>query len=361
MSLRERLAARIRREGALSIADYMAACLHDPTEGYYATRPRLGESGDFITAPHVSQMFGELIGLWSVEVWVRMGRPGRVRLVEIGPGDGTLMADILRAMKAAPDFQRACEIWLVETSAPLRAAQGARLSAPRVAWAGRLQDIPQDAPAILIANELLDCLPIRQAVATPDGWRERVVGLDSEGALTFDLGDPPARALGPGEAGEIREWSDALEDMGREVAAFLVTTGGAGLFIDYGRAGEGSGDTLQALRSHTKVGPLETPGAADLTAHVDFPAFLKAARNAGALTSAIATQGEFLGSLGIGLRARSLKAANPARDSLIDRQVERLIAPDQMGALFKVAAISSVGLSTPGFAASPFGLEGDLG
>lgn len=361
MSLVERLAARVRRNGPLSVADYMTACLHDPAEGYYATRPRLGELGDFITAPHVSQMFGELIGLWAVEVWARMGRPARVRLVEMGPGDGTLMADILRAVRAAHDFQKACEVWLVETSAPLRAAQAARLGAQPVIWADRLEDIPQDAASILVANELLDCLPIQQAVATSMGWRERVVGLDSEGALTFTLGDPPTRALGPGETGEVREWSEALENMGRRVGAHLTTPGGAGLFIDYGHAGGGSGDTLQALKSHTKVGPLETPGAADLTAHVDFSAFLNAAGEAGAMTSPIATQGDFLTSLGIGLRARTLMAANPAREALIARQVERLIAPDQMGALFKVAAISSPGLTTPGFAAPCFVAEGDLG
>jgi SAM-dependent MidA family methyltransferase len=356
MSLVDRLTARIRRDGPLSLADYMTACLHDPADGYYATRPRLGESGDFITAPHVSQMFGELIGLWALEVWARMGRPKRVRLVEMGPGDGTLMADILRAARVAPEFQEARDVWLVETSAPLRAAQAVRLAATPVAWADQLEDIPRDAPAILVANEFLDCLPIRQAVATPGGWRERVIGLDRAGALTFALGASPGRRLEPAEPGTVCEWSEALEDMGRRAGDYLVSTGGVGLFIDYGRDGPELGDTLQALKSHAKVGPLDTPGAADLTAHVDFPAFLQAARDTGAETSAIATQGDFLGALGIGLRARALRAANPDRDAVIARQVERLVAPGQMGSLFKVAVISSPGLSAPALTTA-----GDLG
>lgn len=361
MSLADRLAARIRRHGPLSVADYMTACMHDPTEGYYATRPRLGESGDFITAPHVSQMFGELLGLWAAEAWVRLGRPGEVRLVEMGPGDGTLMADILRTICAAPEFQKACKVWLVETSAPLREAQASRLGEAGVFWAEGLEDIPHDAPAILIANELLDCLPIRQAVQTPGGWREHVVDLDAKGALTFALGDPPTRVLDPGTTGEVREWSEALEHLGRRVGAYLVAAGGVGLFIDYGRDGPESGNTLQALRSHTKVGPLETPGAADLTAHVDFPAFLDAARKEGAMTSAIATQGDFLCCLGIGLRAKALTAAHPDKAALIARQAKRLIASDQMGTLFKVAAISSPGLSPPGLSAHAFAAEADLG
>jgi SAM-dependent MidA family methyltransferase len=350
MSLADQLIARIRRDGPLRIADYMTACLHDPVEGYYATRPRLGAEGDFITAPHVSQIFGELLGLWAAAVWEEMGRPHRVRLVEMGPGDGTLMSDVLRASGASPGFAAAQETWLVETSGPLRAAQKARLGGAKIHWANTLAEISGDAPIILLANELLDCLPIHQAVFTPKGWRERCVGLDGRGTLSFTLGAEPAKDLGPGAPGEVREWSPALEALGREVGALVVRTGEAALFIDYGRDADGPGDTLQSLRGHAKEGPLDHPGAADLTAHVDFPAFLAAARGAGARTTAISTQGDFLLRLGVGLRAQRLTAARPDQAAVIARQVDRLIAPDQMGALFKVAAIHARGLSPPGLA-----------
>jgi SAM-dependent MidA family methyltransferase len=350
MSLAENLIARIRRDGPISVADYMDACLNDPAEGYYATRPRLGAEGDFITAPHVSQIFGELLGLWAVAVWEELGRPPCVRLVEMGPGDGTLISDVLRASAASPGFAAARDTWLVDTSEPLRAAQEARLGRAVASWARDLAEIPVDAPTIILANELLDCLPIHQAVFTPEGWRERRVGLDARGSLAFTLGDDPAKRLGSGAEGEVREWSPALEGLGREIGALVVEAGGAALFIDYGRDEPGPGDTLQALRGHAKEGPLDNPGAADLTAHVDFPAFLAAARDAGARTTAISRQGDFLWSLGIGLRAERLTAARPDQAAVIARQVERLSAPDQMGALFKVAAIHAPGLATPGLA-----------
>jgi len=348
MSLAENLIARIRRDGPMSVADYMDACLNDPAEGYYATRPRLGAEGDFITAPHVSQIFGELLGLWAVAAWEGLGRPPRVRLVEMGPGDGTLMSDVLRAGRASTAFTAARETWLVETSGPLRAAQRALLGDAEVRWASAIAEIPCDAPVIILANELLDCLPIHQAVFTPGGWRERYVGLDGRGALVFTLADEPTLDLAAGAVGEVREWSPALEDLGREIGALVAKAGGAALFIDYGRDEPGPGDTLQALRGHATEAPLDNPGAADLTAHVDLPAFLAAARDAGAETTAISTQGDFLWSLGIGLRAERLSAARPNQAAVIARQVARLIAPDQMGALFKVAAIHAPGLSAPG-------------
>ena len=348
MNLRERLVGRIRREGPIDVADYMGACLHDPAEGYYAARPRLGPEGDFITAPHVSQIFGELLGLWAVQVWRDLGSPGQVRLVELGPGDATLMEDVLRASRADRGFEAARDIWLVETSAPLRAAQQARLGVGSARWAATLDEIPLDAPVIILANEFLDCLPIRQAVFAPEGWRERMVGLDTSGTLAFHLGDEPPRAFPHGGPGEVREWSDALGDMGRRVAEILLRTRGAALFIDYGRDEPGPGDTLQALRGHAKEGPLLHPGGADLTAHVDFPEFLAAAQACGACVSAISSLGDFLWSMGIGLRAERLSARRPETAALIARQVERLIAPDQMGAVFKVAAITSPGLGRPG-------------
>jgi len=340
MSLLERLKAEIAEGGPLTVAQYMHRCLHDPRGGYYATRPALGEDGDFITAPLVSQMFGELIGLWAVEVWTRLGCPRRVRLVEAGPGDGTLMSDILRAARLVPAFVEAAEVWLVETSQPLKARQRERLGDLR--WAGDLAEVPGGAPVILIANELLDCLPARQFVRADGDWIERMVGVTEEG-LTFGLASEPK-----GETGDILEVSAAQEAFGAQVGELVAREGGAALLIDYGRAEPGFGDTLQALRRHQKVDSLACPGEADLTVHADFPAVIAAARDAGA-RAAILTQGEFLRRLGIEHRAAALAAARPDRAQTLGRQLDRLIAPGQMGELFKAACIHSVGLAPPGF------------
>jgi SAM-dependent MidA family methyltransferase len=354
MALRERLEALIRLNGPLSVARYMEICLHDPTEGYYATRPDIAENGDFITAPMVSQIFGEILGLWAVDVWARLGRPRRFRLVELGPGAGVMMIDILRAARAAPDFLAACELWLVETSAPLKALQAASIvGPPSPRWASRLDEIADDAPVILLANEFLDCLPVRQAAHVDDGWRERCVGVDRAGRLAFVFGDRLDDACGPAAAssGALREWSATLETIGREVGALIARAGGAGLFIDYGRIAPGHGDTLQAIRGHRKECPLANPGAADLTAHVDFPAFLNAARGSGARTPTARTQGEFLAALGAEARGAALARSRPDRADRIGRQLHRLIAGDQMGDLFKVAAVLSPGLTCAGFEA----------
>ena len=391
MSLRDRLIARIARDGPISIADYMSACLHDPDDGYYATRPRMGAAGDFVTAPLVSQMFGEMLGLWAVEVWVRLGAPPRVRLIELGPGDGTMMSDVLRATKAAPDFMAACEVWLVETSAPLRERQAAALAGSGSRWASSLAALPTDAPVIILANELLDCMPISQTVYIDGLWVERRVGVDDDGALVFlpplyGEGDsPPGRAkrapedrlrerggvpaapsprvssryptpdfdslrLDPRHKGEgghlVHEHSLALTDFAREAAALVAKTSGAALFIDYGRDAAGYGDTLQALRGHKKESPLAHPGAADLTAHVDFPAFAAAAGDG---ATAIVSQRDFLRRLGIETRAAALTRARPDRADVIARQLDRLIGHDHMGALFKVVGLRCGDATLPGF------------
>jgi SAM-dependent MidA family methyltransferase len=339
MSLKARLAAEIAATGPIDVAEFMARCLFDPQDGYYATRPALGERGDFITAPLVSQMFGELIGLWLVETWWALGAPPRFVLAEAGPGDGTLMADLLRAARLEPAFGQAAELWLIEASAPLRAQQAERLADAAPRWAASLGELPDDAPLLLIANELLDCLPARQFQRTPRGWAERVVGLDATGALAFGL-RPAALADAPDDtpAGAIVERSAAQEGFAADLAAQLVAQGGAALLIDYGRDAPGPGDTLQALRGHAKVSPLAAPGEADITVHADFPAVLAAARGAGARTGLL-TQGEFLRRLGIETRAEALQRARPDRADVIARQLDRLIAPDQMGELFKAAAI----------------------
>jgi NADH dehydrogenase [ubiquinone] 1 alpha subcomplex assembly factor 7 len=348
MGLRDRLAALIAAGGPISVAQYMSACLHDPDFGYYATRPAIGEAGDFITAPTVSQMFGELIGVWAAASWELMGQPEAVRLVEMGPGDGTLMSDILKTIRHAPGLDEAADVWLVETSAPLRALQADRLG-DRVRWAQSLAEIPDGAPLILVANELLDCLPARQFVRTTIGWAEQVVGLDADGELTFGLAATPAGGLLPDAApGQVFEQSPAQAALGAELGARIAADGGAALLIDYGRDAPGFGDTLQALRRHHKVDPLERPGEADLTVHADFPAVMAAARAEGA-EAAILTQGEFLARMGIGSRAEALVAAAPNRTGVIGRQLTRLIAADEMGELFKVCAIHSDDWTPPAF------------
>ncbi|MCR5877358.1 class I SAM-dependent methyltransferase [Phenylobacterium sp. J367] len=349
MSLRDRLAAEIAAGGPISVAQFMARCLHDPQDGYYATRPALGPEGDFITAPLVSQMFGELIGVWAVACWQALGEPAALRLVEMGPGDGTLMSDLLRAARMAPAFVAAADTWLVETSPPLREKQR-RLLGDRVRWAASLDEVPGGAPLILVANELLDCLPARQFVRTATGWAEQVVGLDAEGQLTFGLANAPQLPFPDAPEGAVWEQSAAQESLGRALAARIVQDGGAALLIDYGRDRPGFGDTLQALLRHEKVDPLEGPGEADITVHADFPAVLDAAQAEGART-AILTQGEFLARLGIGERAEALVRARPDKSAVLGRQLNRLVAADQMGELFKAGVIHSPGWTPPAFEA----------
>jgi SAM-dependent MidA family methyltransferase len=355
VSLKDRLAREIALTGPMTVADYVTRCLHDPQGGYYATRPAIGATGDFITAPMISQMFGELIGLWAIELWERLGAPERVRLVEVGPGDGTLMADALRAARLAPDFLRAVDLVLIEPSPPLREAQARMLADSDVhpRWVASLDRIETDAPVILIANEVLDCLPARQFVKTEDSWSERCVGVTDEGDLTFGLKKitagfkRPAFEVEPGQTVEISEQQAVF---GREVAALVKAASGAALLIDYGRARPEAGDTLQALRRHQKVDPLESPGEADLTQWADFPTVLEAAIHAGADVTGCLGQGEFLGLLGIEARADRLRDGRPDAAPVIDRQLARLTADDQMGSLFKVCAIFSPrSLVVPGF------------
>jgi NADH dehydrogenase [ubiquinone] 1 alpha subcomplex assembly factor 7 len=348
MSLRERLSALIAAGGPISVAQYMTACLHDPDFGYYATRPAIGEDGDFITAPMVSQMFGELLGVWAASAWELMGRPGEARLVEMGPGDGTLMADILRTIAVAPAFAAAADVWLVETSGPLRAQQSDRLG-DRVRWAATLDEVPGGAPLLLVANELLDCLPARQFVRTAIGWCEQLVGLDRFGALAFVRSPTPAAGLLPdAPEGSVYEQSAAQAALGAALGDRVVRDGGAALLIDYGRSAPGFGDTLQALSRHEKVDPLARPGEADLTVHADFPAVMAAAQAQGA-RAAILTQAEFLARMGIGARCEALVRARPDRAATLGRQLDRLISADQMGELFKACVIYAPGWTPPAF------------
>lgn len=379
MSLLDRLKAQIAQDGPIGVPEFFTRCLHDPRDGYYATRPDLGAGGDFITAPLVSQMFGELIGLWAIETWTRMGRPAPFHLVEMGPGDGTLMSDLLRASRLEPAFLDAAQVWLVEVSAPLKARQAAKLGdTPH--WVGRLDEIPGGAPMILVANELLDCLPARQFVRTETGWAERVIGLGEDGELAFGLkaiappprggggraatggGSPADPASSPsGPADHLPRWGEGLEPGGivesspaqaalaSDIAHRLVTDGGAALLVDYGRAAPEAGDTLQALQNHQKVDPLKTAGLADLTVWADFPAVVAAARATGAKAGPILTQAQFLLALGIEARAQALASARPDRADQLARQLDRLVGEAQMGGLFKVACLCAPDLSPPLF------------
>jgi NADH dehydrogenase [ubiquinone] 1 alpha subcomplex assembly factor 7 len=298
---------------------------------------------DFTTAPEISQMFGELIGAWAAVVWQAMGAPAPLLLVEAGPGRGTLMQDALRAVaRVAPEFARAAQLHLIETSPHLRAAQAARL--PGAVWHADLESVPRG-PAIVIANEFLDALPIRQFVRTPAGWAERYVqaGKFTEMACTaLDRAAPVGAVVEIGEAGLL--WAGAL-------ARRLAHEGGAALLLDYGTAETLPGDSLQALRDARPADPLAAPGRADLTAHVDFAAVARAAQAAGAAVWGPVGQGAFLAQLGLAARVTNLSAARPDRSAALREAAERLAAPTRMGALFKVLCVSHPDCpEPPGFA-----------
>lgn len=340
----------IAQEGPISLELYMALALSHPAHGYYRKKTPIGAAGDFITAPEISQMFGELIGLWCVEVWRMMGAPKPFHLVELGPGRGTLMADALRAARAAPEFLAALDVHLVETSAPLRESQRLALAGRGVLidWHETIEELPPGA-AIFIANEFFDALPVRHYVHHAGGWRERRVGLDSCGQFCFGLtGDIEPGVSAPGEPGQILEVGVVAAGMMTQLAARIAAQGGALVAIDYGYAGPARGETLQALRRHTFVDPLQDPGEADLTAHVDFSSLGRAARAAGASVHGPMPQGEFLTRLGIFERAAILRRnADPRQGAAIDAALERLAggAPGReeathMARLFKVLAVT---------------------
>jgi NADH dehydrogenase [ubiquinone] 1 alpha subcomplex assembly factor 7 len=358
-ALLDLLRRRIAVDGPLTVAQYMAEALGHPRHGYYITRDPLGAAGDFTTAPEISQVFGELVGLWCADQWQRMGAPDPVLLVELGPGRGTLMQDALRAIgRAAPGFRAALRLHLVETSPTLRAAQAARLAAADPVWLDRLADLP-DGPALVVANEFFDALPIRQWQRGTGGWHERLVGWDeTAGTLRWELSAraDPGLALIPDAVrtapeGSIAEACPAGLSHAAMLGRRLAQQGGAALVVDYGPARSAAGDSFQAMRHHTFVDPLAAPGEADLTAHVDFQALALAAAQAGAAAHGPVPQGAFLEALGLRARATQLKRASPARAAEIDAAIERLAGPAQMGTLFKVLALTAPGLGTPaGFA-----------
>ena len=344
------LADRIRAAGPITVADYMAECLLHPVHGYYTTRDPFGAAGDFTTAPEISQMFGELVGLALAQAWLDRGAPSTFTLAELGPGRGTLMADVLRATRGVPGFHAAAQVVLVEASPALRARQRETLGPHPATWIDSASTLPE-APLFLIANEFFDALPIRQYQRDASGWRERLVGL-RDGALAFGLSGPLAAvpdtpALRTAAPGDLVEDSPLSRQVAAEIHRRIARYGGLALIIDYG-GWRSRGDTLQALRRHAHDDPLAHPGQADLTAHVDFEALA-----IGAPAHAYTTQGEFLGRLGIQPRAARL-AQSLTGEALENHMaaLHRLTHPQEMGSLFKVLALTGAASPLPpGFAA----------
>jgi SAM-dependent MidA family methyltransferase len=342
------LARRIAATGPITLADYMADCLTHPVHGYYTTRDPLGAAGDFTTAPEISQMFGELLGLSLAQAWLDQGAPAQVVLAELGPGRGTLMADVLRATRGVPGFHAAVRVHLVETSSHLRQMQKDRIT--DAIWHDTVFDLPPG-PLFLMANEFFDALPIRQFIRDGAGWRERVIGLDGE-RLVFGLTAPaPFGALearlADTQDGDLVELCPALPPIVAEIGRRIGTHGGAALIVDYGDW-RSLGDTLQALSAHARTGPFDAPGMADLTAHVDFESIALAA--APARFSRLATQQVFLERLGIAARAEVLARGltGAALQSHLAAH-RRLTHPDEMGHLFKVMGLFAAhGLPPPG-------------
>lgn len=333
----------------MSVADYMAACLFDPEAGYYTMREPFGRSGDFITAPDVSQMFGELLAVWLTVRWREAGSPANAIIAEIGPGRGTMMADMARIFRQLePQMCAGSQFVLIEISERLRQEQRQTLAGSGLdpEWFGTVDELP-DGPLFLVGNELFDAVPMRQFVKTKAGWRERCVGIDGSGRLCFVAGitgaDTALLPPGAGEApeGSIAEVAPAREALMETVCGRIASNGGAALFVDYGHLQPGLGDTLQAMRGHAYDDVLAHPGEADITSHVDFAA-LAAVASAHGLDTELCTQGRFLVNLGLLERAGQLGAEldEAGRDRIRDA-VERLAGPDQMGELFKVLAVTA--------------------
>ena len=351
-TLLDEFKALIAQRGPITVEQYMQTALAHPDLGYYMSRDPFGATGDFTTSPEISQMFGELLGLWAAEVWTGMGSPGVVRLVELGPGRGTLMSDALRAIRIAPAFRDAVDVWLIETSPTLATMQHELLldCGVSVSWAQSLQEVP-DGPAIVIGNEFLDALPVRQFVRVAGQWRERVIRLDEGGNLAFDVARSSERLIdAKGRDGDVLEVNPAGHRFMFELGSRLVKQNGAALLIDYGHSATGFGDTLQALRAHRYIDPLEAPGESDLTAHVDFAAMARSASATGASVYGPIDQGDFLRSIGIDQRTRALaERAGPERAQELQQARSRLVgkAKGEMGALFKTIAVANRRLPPP--------------
>ena len=351
---------RIKLAGPMPVRQFMTLCLSHPEHGYYMTRDPLGRGGDFITSPEVSQVFGELIGLWAAAVWHLMGQPDNVRLIELGPGRGTMLLDAMRAAQVVPAFRAAIVLHLIEISPALREKQQQAMGTLEVPtmWHESFDEVP-DGPAIVLANEFFDASPVNQAIKQFNGWYERVVEIDNDGNLVFGIANdviPLFEQLVPASVrdapvGAIYEWR--ADNLPLAIGRRLVRQGGAALVIDYGHVESAAGETLQAVGGHAFANPLVAPGEVDLTAHVDFRAFADAAESMGARIHGPVEQAPFLRHLGIDQRAAALKAyAAPDKAGEIDSGVQRLLGEGRtdMGRLFKVLGISNPALEKlPGF------------
>ena len=361
--LEAKLKAQIRREGPIGVDVYMEACLDDPEHGYYRRQPAIGAAGDFVTAPEISQVFGELIGLWCAVVWRQMGSPARLNLVELGPGRGTLMRDALRAARIVPEFRAALALHLVDSNATLRAVQTETLAdaGVHIELHDAVEVLASDAhvpagPTVVIANELLDALPVAQHVFVDGDWRARTVAVGDDGDLCFK--PAPDRRARPAwlpadrapREGDILETCAGHGTFAKVLGARAALGPLAALFIDYGHAATGYGDTLQGVAGQAHVSPFHAPGETDLSAQVDFQHFAGACREAGLAVDGPVPQAEFLGRLGIVERASRLMAANPARGAEIEAGVGRLIAPSGMGSRFLALGVRSPDVAPlPGF------------
>jgi NADH dehydrogenase [ubiquinone] 1 alpha subcomplex assembly factor 7 len=345
------IASEIKDHGPIPVSRFMDLALAHPEHGYYRTRDPLGQTGDFITAPEISQMFGEIIGLWAAVVWQSLGCPDPFILAEFGPGRGTMMADALRAAKLQPGFVEAAHIHLVETSPTLRAHQKETLAGHHPIWHDTIEDLPQG-PSIIIANEFFDALPIQQFLLGEHGWTERLIAGGDPFHFVASKPIPDAIRLAENlpetsPPNTIKETCPAALAIAESIARRLVEHSGACLIIDYGYADDAVGETWQAIQHHEFVDPLIDPGDSDLTAHVNFKALCQAGRAGGASCFGPVTQGAFLMDLGIGQRAQRLnKNATPEQIEVIDASLRRLIAPSEMGNLFKVMALASPDLET---------------
>jgi len=337
-SLGERFARLIAAQGPIPVSLYMG----EANAAYYGARDPFGAAGDFVTAPEISQMFGEMIGVWLADVWRRAGAPARVLYVEPGPGRGTLARDALRV---AARFGLVPEVHFVETSPTLRGVQAAAF--PQATWHDDLSSVPQDAPMLLVANEFLDALPIRQMVRTPQGWRERMVGHDGTRFIPVAGSLPMEQAIRPewrdSPPGTIVESCPAASAAMGEIGARLAAQGGAALVVDYGHAAPQVGSSLQALRDHAHADPFADPGLADLTYLVDFSTAAGVAAGQGARVLGLSGQGAWLRAMGIATRAQALSAAAPDQAEAIAAALHRLTAPEAMGDLFKVLGLAGAG------------------
>ncbi|MGF1474891.1 MAG: class I SAM-dependent methyltransferase [Geminicoccaceae bacterium] len=357
MSVAERLRSEIKASGPVSLDRFMDLALTAAEGGYYRATPAIGRAGDFVTAPEISQLFGEMIGAVLAQAWIDMGRPPAVNLVECGPGHGTLMEDLLRATRSVPGFHQTISLHLVETSPSLREAQRTKLEAFRPTWHDRVDDLPNDLPVLGVANEFFDALPCVQWLSQAGCWRERRIGLDEGDRFMWTLGDRPSAdtpALPPADPGE-----EVVHEISRRrcqtvaMLGNLVRKGGIVLIIDYGAVARGpTGDTLQAVRDHRPVDPLAEPGMADLSTAVDFRALGLSIHSTGARSFGPIAQATFLKRVGIHLRAQALRRRVSGEGAAtLDSGLRRLLDPQAMGELFKVMAITAQDELPAGFTA----------